>query len=232
MPGGTTGTPVVDPLVTGGGGTTGLPVAPGLLVTYEEGKAYLEIVREDNDELVKTITERIAATQGNIQDMCGRRFTLSEGEARKLWPNIKGTVDLIDLLDDPAPTVYIDSQNDRTYTLLVEASSYEFFPFDNDPLAAARYQELAYIGPSRGFNTAYPVKVTGSWGWVEPDGRAPYEIRLAILMLLARWWKRKELPLNVMQMPLFGFKRLMDQDPDVAELIKPFIHIRKKRTLQ
>jgi len=91
---------------------------------------------------------------------------------------------------------------------------------------------MAIISPFLGFDKRVPVRITGNWGYVEPDSRAPYEIRLAVLMILARWWKRKENPLMLVQMPGFGFHRMLDDDPDALRIIEAYTHPRKRRVLQ
>lgn len=212
------------------GGTTGsLVVVSDGLVTLAEVKDYLalEITGHDTE-----IADRILAASKWVESYCGRKFGVATAEDRHLWANIKGTIDVVDLLGTPAPALYLDSAMDRTYATLVDPTTYEFLPYPTDASETARYQEITYLSSLLGFSRDYPIKVTGSWGYAEDDGRAPYEVRLAVLMYLARWWKRKETPIMVAQMPAVGYHRLMEDDPDAVRLLAPFVHPRKRRVLQ
>jgi len=214
--------------MSGGQQITPVVVSDGL-VTLEEAKAYLAIDIPISDDIIE---ERILATGRYLERKCGRRFSLFAAKARTLWPNVKGSLDLVDLLGSPTPTVLIDTSADRSFATVLASTDFELLPYPDDDEEAARYQEMAIISPLLGFDKRVPMRITGNWGYVEPDSRAPYEIRLAVLMILARWWKRKENPLMLAQMPGFGFHRMLDDDPDALRIIEAYTHPRKRRVLQ
>lgn len=210
------------------GGTIGTPVVVGAeYVTLDEVKEHLAI----EDVVVKNdavIEDRIPVACRAVEDHCVRKFKHIAGNALKVWPNRKGTLYVTDLLASPAPTVYVDTDNNRTFATLVAATEYEFLPFPEDAEELARYQEIAYLSGNY-FDQAYPVRVTHDCGWFEDDGRAPHGIRLGILMMFAKWWKRRETPAVVMQMPGFGFKRMIEKDTDIQDILEPYVHQGKKR---
>lgn len=212
------------------GGTTGTPVTEAGLVTLQEAKDYMALQQDAFDVYVN---DRIMVASNWVQETCGRLFKAITDQTLSLWPNQMGSVDVVDLWPDPVPVVAVDTLGDRTYATVLEAGSYEFLPFRKSILDPERYQEIRKLSSYDYFDPRYPVQVSeASWGYVDSNNRAPYQVRLAVLMGLARFWKRKEVPLGLMQMPAIGFRRMLDEDPQIKELLEEFIHPQKKRGAQ
>lgn len=232
MPGSGSGLPFPlpeDTLAETPGSGSGVPaVGQSGFVTLEEVKEHLAI-EMDVTAPDAAIMPRIGAASYEIERECARRFRLLVGHTRTVFPNVKGSLYVTDFHAEPFPTVYVDSGQNRLYETLVDPADYELLPYPEDEFGLALYQEIAYIGGRNFFDPCIPVRVTGNCGWVDSFGRAPEGIRLATLMLMARWWKRRETPAIVMQMPAMGFRQMIQKDQDIIDLLEPFVHQRKKK---
>jgi hypothetical protein len=157
----------------------------------------------------------------------GRTFALSAafppGEARIVAAATATTVPLVDLRS-AAPTVEVDTTGDRTFATTLLPEQYALEPFDGPPFQAL----VAWATPAGGvapflFTPGDLVRVTGQWGFVDATtGGAPATVAQANLLLAARWFKRREVPFNVLQSPALDvFQQVPGQDADVVQLLLP-----------
>src|SRR5262245_60385406 len=130
----------------------------------------------------------------------GRTFGLSPtGTPRTYAAATTTVVPVVDLVST-APTVAVDTAGDRTFaTTLVPAQ------FTLDPLDGPPFQEVvAWAVPAGGvapftFTPGQLVRITGQWGAVDEAGVVPANVSQANLLLGARWFTRREVPLGVLQ---------------------------------
>ena len=155
----------------------------------------------------------------------GRTFSLTPtSTVAKISAAVSATiVPLVDL-HSTSPTVAVDTAGDRTFSTTLLPEQYALNPFAGPP-----FQELeAWAVPAGGiapvvFTPGELVRVTGQWGYVDPvTGAAPAAVEQANLLLGARWFKRREVPFNVLQQPeLDAFQVVPTQDADVLALLMP-----------
>ena len=132
------------------------------------------------------------------------------------------TVEVVDL-QSLLPTVEVDTEGDRTFATTLLPSQFVVYPYDGPPFS----QIIAWAEPGDGvdpvcFTPGQLVKVTGVWGHTDGRGRCPAPVAQANLLLGARWFKRKEVPLGVLSSPELGaFQVLPRQDADVLTLLFP-----------
>ena len=116
--------------------------------------------------------------------------------------------------------VEVDTDGDRTFTTTLVAAQYALEPYAGPPFDALR----AWATPAGGdaapdvvvFEPGQLVRVTGQYGSTDERGRCPAPVAQANLLLGARWFKRKEVPFNVLQSgELDAFQVVPRQDADV-----------------
>lgn len=202
-------------------------------VTEAEAQAYLQ---KQNLTTDATLVRAIEAAQEYTHERTGRVFSVTAGSERYFVIGRYGVVEVVDLLHSPAPTIEVDTELDRTYATTVNADSYILLPLANkDGTPATRAQRIEPWpkgDTSQYLREGYLVKITGSYGYDDGAGDPPESIKAANLLLVARWYKRREAPLQVSSMPAFGFRRIFDEDADAKDLLEPFVHERKRRLVQ
>jgi hypothetical protein len=151
---------------------------------------------------------------------CGRVFRLSASVDKVYDPCYPRRLDVLDAVTVTA--VALDLNSDRTYSQVLDADDWEFYPYI-PPTDGTRYQALltrplaAYA-----FQPGVLTKVTGTFGYVVA-GDVPVDVKQATILLAARWFRRPEAPFGVVQSVEFGtFGRLPDQDPDIKTLLGPY----------
>jgi hypothetical protein len=197
---------------------------PNLLPIYvslEEFKdsAKIPATETTRDDL---ILKRIRAASRAIDDAAGRRFWLDDTATARTF-SARGNVvrtedgDLF-LIDDlgAAPTL-VETGAGGSYST-VAASAYETNP-DNALVRGWPVTGLLRLNSSWPKGGGYRLRVTGRWGWP----RIPDPIEQATQILAARLFKRKDSPEGVMGSSDMGFIRMARTDPDVAELIRPYL---------
>ena len=117
------------------------------------------------------------------------------------------TTDVVPLVDlqTAAPTVAVDTAGDRTYSTTLVAAQYALEPLPGPPFDTLR----AWPTPAGGdaapdpvvFEPGQLVRVTGVYGYTDATGGTPAEVEQANLLLGARWFKRREAPFSVLQVP-------------------------------
>lgn len=154
-----------------------------------------------------------------IEQAAGRKFELdSTDQTYYVYANAQGEIELADIVS--ITTLKIDTNGDRTYATTLAATDYELLPYNE-----ARKQRIR-IWPtsSRSFTAGRLVQLVGRRGYVV-GGRAPADVQQACLLLASRYYNRKGAPFGVLESTSLGqFERLSAEDPDVAALLKPYIH--------
>ena len=156
----------------------------------------------------------------------GRTFGLgATGVMHTYEATDAGNVLVVDL-QSTAPTIAVDTNNDRTYATTLVPGQYELRPVAGPP-----FQEIrAWPTPPTGttpivFVPGQLVRVTGQWGYVDVRGQLPAPVNQACHLLAARWFTRKEAPFSVLQNAAIGaYQRVPETDPDVVALLVPLSH--------
>lgn len=168
------------------------------------------------------ILDRIRAAARAIDDATGRRFWLDDTATARKFTARGRLLDTEDgqrfLLDDlgAAPTL-VEYGSGSTWTA-VASSAYETSP-DNALARGKPVTGLLYLNGCWPVGYGTQLRVTGRWGFPA----IPDPIKQANQILAARYFKRKDSPEGVMGSADFGFIRMARTDPDVAELIRPYM---------
>jgi hypothetical protein len=182
-------------------------------------KADLGISDTNDDTALQLVLD--AATR-YIDLHTGRSFAAEVGAIKYFYATSPN-----ELILSPDATsiteVKVDSNGTLTYpTTLVANTNYYTHPLQSTPDAGIISALRILPTSSTGFAPGYRVKVTGNWGYTV-GGEAPANIVLACLRQAARYWKRRDSPLGVLQSVDLGqFTRLGAEDPDVIGLIQPY----------
>jgi hypothetical protein len=111
--------------------------------------------------------------------------------------------------------VATDDAGGRTYT-----GNWPVTDFLPSPLNGPTYTRLVRdSGGSRRFPTKAPVQVTARWGYAV----CPPEVELATLLKSASLFTRKDSPMGVAAFGDFGPIRVTRRDPDVVDLLQPYV---------
>jgi hypothetical protein len=185
------------------------------ILSLQEYKAAAGISDTTNDPQIQRALN--AATRV-IEFETGRKFELSAAdETRYYYANADGTLDLVDLVT--VTSIAVDTVGDRTYATALATTDYELRPLND-----GRYSELR-IWPtsSKSFSIGRRVRIIGKFGYVV-NGAAPDDVKQACFLLAQRYFLRKDAPFGVLQATDLGqFERLSARDPDVVELLKPYV---------
>ena len=177
------------------------------------------------------LTRVIGAACNYVDWWCGRGFRRYTGQARETSVQMDGIAYIIDLIP-PATTVMADTDYDMTFTTEIDSASYILHPrIEHDGSPAARHQKLSPLSTGDNAYLLVPgirLQITGDWGYVEgDDDHAPDAVQYAVMLFVARWYKRREAPLQVATMPGYGFRRLMAEDADAKDILKEYRHERR-----
>lgn len=177
------------------------------------------------DVLLETLVE---AASRQVDADCGRIFYKQTATKRRHYPDLSGTVHVVDLLATPTPTIEYNVSGDETTFSTLATTDYLLLPRTEEggTIAATRYQMIR-AGRFGGyvFLPGYALDVTGSWGYVDADGRAPAGIRTAALIMAARLYMRRHAKLGRAVVLEAGLSEgLSATDPDYQAQIEPFRH--------
>ena len=192
----------------------------------EELRQYLSIPPEDTADDVD-LQRALDAGKNWVDWFCGRSFGVSgavpPGEARVFPAATTDAVALVDL-QSAAPTVEVDTANDRTFATALVPEQFSLEPLSGPPFDTLRvWPDPAGDVDPLYFVAGQLVRVTGAWGYTDARGRCPANVAQANLLLGARWFKRREVPLSVLSQPELGVSQtLPPQDQDVFTLLFPF----------
>ena len=201
---------------------TTYPPAPTPYVLEEELRQLLDIPTTDDATDVDT-QRALDAGRAWIDWFTGRTFGAGPAGTERVYPaTTEDAVDVVDL-QSTAPTIEVDTAGDRTYATTLVPAQYAFEPVSGPPF----HTILAWPVPAGGvapivFEPGQLVRVTGQWGYTDSRGRIPANVAQANLLLGARLYKRRELPLGTLEsQQLDVFQRITDRDPDVVAMLFP-----------
>lgn len=166
------------------------------------------------------LDKALSATSRSIDKTCGRRFWLDPVAVQRTY-RTRGRV----VREDDGDLLLVDDIGALT-GLVVETGSgsswsavtgYETSP-DNALLDGEPITGLLRVSGTWGSTTAR-ARITAQFGWPA----VPDDITEAALIQAARLYKRKDSPEGVMGSAEWGVVRLSRRDPDVWNLIEPFI---------
>jgi hypothetical protein len=188
----------------------------------EELRQLLDIPPEDTANDVD-LQRALDAASTWVEWFTGRTFALTDATAFRIVA--AATTDAVPLVDlqSALPTVEVDTAGDRTFATTLLASQYTLEPYTGPPFDTLRaWPDPAGDTAPFCFEPGQLVKVTGVWGYADARGRVPANVSQATLLLGARWYKRREVPLSVLSQPeLDVFQTLPPHDVDVHSLLFP-----------
>jgi len=183
----------------------------------------------DRRPMLETLAE---AASRQVDADCGRIFYRQVGATRRYYPDITGTVHLVDLIASVVPTIVLDIQGNEVPTVTLATTDYVLLPRieQSGVEASARYQAIKRnrFGGYQFFH-GYAVDVTGDWGYIESDGRAPSGIRTAVLIMASRLFMRRQAKLGRAVVLEAGISEgLSKTDPDYLAQIEPYVLYRER----
>jgi hypothetical protein len=188
-------------------------------VTRDELKAQFEIPEDDTSR--DTLLDRaIRAASRGIDRATGRRFWLDEAATTRTY-RLPGRIaceadgDVL-LVDDigTGDGLVVETGSGSSFTAI---TGYETTP-DNALADGTPVTGLLRVNGSWG-TSATRVRVTARFGWPS----VPDDVAEACLIQASRLVKRKDSPEGVMGSAEWGVVRLSRRDPDVWNLIEPFV---------
>lgn len=190
-----------------------------LYITLELLKASIKITADDRDDL---LTQALTTASRQIDSWTGRLpdgFTLASSATARAFDVEGRTVSRRDgrvllLVDE------IGSTTDLTVEIGGGATWTTVTDYRVDPVNALTYSRpitgLTGMGWWVGTDQ---VRITAQWGWPA----TPQEISQACLIQAQRLYSRKDSPDGIRGGGDFGAIRLARMDPDVRELLGPFM---------
>lgn len=184
------------------------------------GTAKLQLgLDDDNDSRDVLLQQALTAASRSVDKATGRRFWLDAEPVQRVYRSQGRTV-----LEDDGTALLVDDIG-STSGLLVETgsaaawsviASWETLP-DN---ALVLGRPVTALLRSGGWGTGTSrVRVTARFGWPA----VPDEIVQATLIQANRLFKRKDSPEGVTGSAEWGVVRLSRRDPDVWNLIEPYV---------
>ena len=203
------------------------------IITSSDTAAHLGISGSQHDTTVAWAT---AAANAAVVRYCHRSFdkTAVASETARVysrsgegtWRGIESpyTAVIHDVWDTTNLVVKTDDDDDATFETTWDASDYQLEPLNLlDGDAYSPYWRIRAV-EGRTFpisNRRAALQVTAAWGWTA----VPAEVTEAALIKAARLFHRKDSPQGVAGFGDFGVVRITRaQDPDVADLLGPFVH--------
>lgn len=170
------------------------------------------------------IEKAISAASRAIDRYCGRRFWRDSVPVARVFDvcdPCRLTVD--DIATTAGLAVAVDSGNDGTFSTSWTNADFQLRPLNADANGGAyAWWEIVTVGgryfpPSRLGRPS--VRVTATWGW----SSVPDEVSSATILKATSLFKRRDAPFGVAGFTDFGAVRITKQDPDVINLLAPFI---------
>jgi hypothetical protein len=168
----------------------------------------------------------IAATSRAIDEHCGRRFWQDPTAQVKVYrPDDWYEADVDDISTTSGLIVKTDPNFDGTWATTWDSDDYQLEPLNADTNGPAfawwRIVSVGdYLFPTHPRRTT--LQVTARFGW----STIPAPVKKACLIRAAAIFKRKEAVLGVAGFNGFGEVRIGSRDPDVIQLLHPFVKVR------
>lgn len=198
--------------------------------SVEELKAWLaedptQVLDANDQSMDRMLGSLLDAASRRIDDDCGRIFYKQTATTRSFYPNRVGVIEVVDLLS--VDSILIDTDGDDVAETTLATTDYVLEPLTEESgIGVARYQRIrAARNGGYSFGYRWKVTVTGTWGYVDSQNRAPDSIRAAAVILASRWFMRRHAKFGRMVIPESGMTETLPvNDPDYAMLIQPYIH--------
>lgn len=168
------------------------------------------------------IERAINATSRAIERHCGRRFWADPTPIPRLYVATRPrALNVADISTTTNLMVETDRSAAGAWTAL-DTSAYHLEPLnaDADGPAYAWRRIVIDAGPPFPVHPRRPlVCVTARWGW----SALPDDIAEAAILKATSLFKRREAPFGVAGFGEFGAVRITRADPDVVELLEPYV---------
>lgn len=180
----------------------------------------------DQDTLIRAIN----ATSRAIDKHCGRKFWLDTSATVRRYVTDDPLVAWVaDIGSTTGLVIQTDSNGDGTWATTWASTDYELHPLDADLEGADAYSWTKIVAIDRyEFETVTGIaaarsnlKVTAKHGW----SAIPDAVNQACIIRAASIFKRREAIFGVAGFGQFGDVRITRKDPDVLELLHPYIRI-------
>ncbi|HEY9414189.1 MAG TPA: hypothetical protein VIQ30_05480 [Pseudonocardia sp.] len=186
-----------------------------------------EHFRDTGSELTTELLERaINATSRAIDRHCGRRFWQDSAVQAKVYrADDAYELDVDDISTTTGLIIATDTTGDGSYATTWAPSDYQLEPLnaDTESTAHAWWRVVAIDGELFPVSARRAtVRVTARFGW----SAVPDMVTEACILRAAALFKRKEAVFGIAGLNGFGEVRITRRDPDVMELLHPFIKIR------
>lgn len=171
------------------------------------------------------LSRAINATSRAINRHCGRRFWQDAVAQAKVYrPRDTDVVWVDDISTTTGLIVATDEDGDGTYETTWASTDYQLEPLnastESEAYAWWRISAIdRYTFPVHSLRTT--LQVTARFGW----SAVPDDVNEACILRAAAIFKRKEAVFGVAGFGQFGEVRITRRDPDVMELLHPYIKI-------
>lgn len=170
------------------------------------------------------IERAINATSRAIDQHCNRRFWKDTAPVARVFEAIDSHVlSVNDIASSSGLAVAVDSAGDGTFSTTWASTDYQLKPLNADADGGAySWSEIATTGGVcfPWFRNGRPgVRVTAAWGW----SQVPDQVTSAAILKAVSLFMRKDAPFGVAGFNEFGPVRITKRDPDVMDLLSPFI---------
>lgn len=190
--------------------------------TLSELKAALGISDTTDDARLERAVE---GASRRIDGRTRRRFYAdADASARVFEPTSTYLCPVDDISTTSGLIVKTDDDGDGVYEHTWTVADYELRPLNASALGEPWNLILGVdeLFPTPVLGAKAPVEVTARWGWAS----VPVPIREACIMLSARMFRRADSPLGVLGFGDLGAVRVGRLDPDIDELVAPFVLMR------
>lgn len=184
-------------------------------------KASIKITSDDRDDL---LTQALTTASRQIDQYTGRRpdgFALDSAATARTYDVASRTLELpsgrvLAMTDEIGATsgLVVETGDGSTWTA-VTSSDYRTYPTN----AIADSRPITGITGLGWWTGTDQIRITAKWGWPS----TPQEISQACLIQALRLYRRKDSPEGIRGGGEFGAIRLSRMDPDVRELLAPYV---------
>jgi hypothetical protein len=167
----------------------------------------------------------INATSRAIDRYCGRRFWKDAAPVVRVFEaDDAHMLTVNDIASATGLLVKVDSAGDGAFaTTWTNLTDYQLRPLNADADGGAySWSEIKTIGGLcfPWFRDGRPgVQVTAQWGW----SQVPDQVTSAAILKTVSLFMRKDAPFGVAGFTDFGPVRITKRDPDVMDLLSPFV---------
>lgn len=170
------------------------------------------------------IEKAVAATSRAIDRHTHRRFWKDPAVVIRVFDVCDPCTALVDdIADMVGLVVKVDNTGTGTYATTWTGTDYQLRPLNADADGGAySWRQIGALGgkyfpaPFRGYPN---LQVTAKWGW----SAIPDEVSEAAILKAVSLFRRKDAPFGVAGFAEFGAVRITRRDPDVIDLLSPYV---------